>query len=187
MAKARGTNGHVFLFKVLTLDGKTRTLRITAKVKRATRAVPLTLRAEHIEEALSIKGFGNTQSCMMALCAKSSKFPHPVDGYIDWQYRTAFVVSRVSKKTGFPSHCVAYEHNCKYAMHFDRFLTEIESRKVIQGLLMELKKTGPQQVLLRPPIKRKPMRYPKGRMTGERAKIASVGAHRRFAVAHPGL
>ncbi len=187
MSKAYQKQGHKFRFKVLTVDGQTRTLIANTKVKKGKKKVEIMLKAEHIEKALDVKGFGNTENCMMAICAKDNKFPHPVDGYIDWQYATCFVVSKVSKQTGLPSECYVYKHNCKNAQHFDKFTRDPASKKIILGLLEELKEKGPIKVTLLPPTDRKPRKQPKGKITGVRAKTSSTGAHLRFAVAHPGL
>ena len=188
MSKAYQTQGHKFRFKVLTIDGKTRTLVFNTKVRKPKKPVVLELAADHIQKALDVKGFGNTENCMMAVCAKENakKFSHPVDGYIDWQYRTCFVVSKINKD-GMPTECYGYVHNCKFAQHFDKFLVEPESKKIIMGVLHDLKEKGPMQINLLLPKKRKPRREPKGKLSGIRSKTASKGAHLRFAVTHPGL
>lgn len=104
---------HYFRFKVEGDGVQSRTIIAKAKVRRARRKVELVLTADHVRQAMKADGVGNTQKCTMAVCAKAHKhaFPHPVEGYIDWQYRTAYVVSRVSKQTGLPSECVVYDHN----------------------------------------------------------------------------
>jgi hypothetical protein len=78
----------------------------------ATKKVKLTLTAEHVRRSMKLHGVGNTQTCSMAVCAKeqAEQFPHPVHGYIDWQYSRAYVVTKVSKAHGMPTACVVYTH-----------------------------------------------------------------------------
>ena len=103
MKKTFRTQRHAFHFKLP--GGKV--LTAWAKARNAKKAVVLNLTAEDVQGSIELKGIGNTQTCSMAVCAKrqANAFPHAVDGYIDWLYRTAFVVSKIDRKTGtaFPN------------------------------------------------------------------------------------
>lgn len=180
---------HPFRFMVLGIDGKLRTITAWARVKKAKKEVPLDLDAVHIRKAIRKEGFGNTQTCMMAVCTNSQadRFPHPVEGLIDWQYRSAFVCTHVDKN-GFPSQCVVYEHRNMFARHFDKFRDSKKSMRIIKQLLRKLDREGPMQIILYPPKPKAPRIVPQGKYTGERSRrLMSTGAHRRFAIANPGL
>lgn len=175
---------HAFRFKVQTNDGETKTMVAWAKVIPATKAVKLTLTADHVRRSMGMKGIGNTQTCSMAVCAKqqAEAFPHPVDGYIDWQYSRAYVVSKVSRDTGLPIACVAYTHA-------DNIAKLNDSKGGQQKLLKQLEKDGDLVINLRP-IQRRLTHHAKegtGLRTGERSsRIAAHGAKLRFAVAQLG-
>lgn len=179
--KPRKSPRHPFRFKVD--DGeKVRTITEWAKVKRATKPVKLVLTAADVRRSINLKGVGNTQTCAMAVCAKrqAQAFPHPVEGYIDWQYKTAFVVTKV--RNGLPVECVVYQHDDEIAKLND-------SPDGQRRLLAKLEKDGDRLIHLRPspPQKPKTKRAPTGRKTGERSsRPAAVGAKLRFAVAELG-
>lgn len=174
---------HAFRFKV-EVDGKPTVLTSWAKVFYPTKAVELFLTAEDVRRSIELKGVGNTQTCSMAICAKrsASAFPHPVEGYIDWQYSRAYVVSKVSKATGLPIACFVYAHADDWAKLND-------SKDGQRKLLKFLEEHGNQVVRLRP-VKRgshsaKPREM--GRRTGTRSsRPAGTGAKLRFAVAQLG-
>jgi hypothetical protein len=173
---------HSFRFKI---EGQTKPLTAKAKVRRATKEVQLILTASDVRQSIKMKGGGNTQTCSMAVCAKrqADAFSHAVDGYIDWQYRTAFVVSKVSKQTGMPIECVAYEHKDKIAKLND-------TKGGQQKLLKELEAKGERVVRLLP-IKKRTRTYGprpnRAKPDGSRApRPAGVGAKLRFAVAQLG-
>jgi hypothetical protein len=177
--KKRNSHRHAFRFKLP--DG--RVLTAWAKVKKATKPVALVLTADDVRASIKAGGVGNTQTCSMAVCAKrqATAFPHPVEGYIDWQYSAAFVVTRVDTETGLPSRCVAYHHS-------DNIARLNDSPGGQRKLLAELEKNGPRIIYLRRPYKEKarPGRA-RGRNTGERApRPAAVGANLRFVVAQLG-
>jgi hypothetical protein len=175
---------HTFRFKIQAGEGeRTKTLVAKATVRRATKPVDLILTADDVRRSIRMKGVGNTQTCSMAVCAKrqASAFPHPVEGYIDWQYRTAFVVSKVSKATGLPVACVAYDHHDKIAKLND-------SKDGQQKLLAQLEARGDRVIRLLP-IKKREDRPKKsaGKRDGSRSSRSSgVGAKLRFAVAQLG-
>jgi hypothetical protein len=177
------THRHAFRFKIQTNDGETQVMTAWAKVVHATKKVKLTLTAEHVRRSMKLHGVGNTQTCSMAVCAKeqAEQFPHPVHGYIDWQYSRAYVVTKVSKAHGMPTACVVYTHTDDIAKLNDSKNGQVK-------LLKQLEANGERVVRLRP-IQRRftdPVR-PKGRRTGERtSRPAAHGARLRFAVAQLG-
>lgn len=185
MRKLRKPPRHVFRFKIQAGEGeRSKTLAAKATVTRARKAVDLILTADDVRRSIKLKGVGNTQTCSMAVCAKrqAGAFPHPVEGYIDWQYRTAFVVSRVSKETGLPVACVAYEHS-------DTIAKLNDTKGGQEKLLAQLEGDGERVIHLRPIRARKarPGRPHSGRTNGSHSsRPAAVGAKLRFAVAQLG-
>lgn len=182
MAKRGLTARHAFKFKIQDGD-KSRILTAWAKVKVPSRKVELMLTVDDVRRSIKMKGVGNTQTCSMAVCAKrqAGVFPHPVEGYIDWQYSRAYVVSKISKETGLPIECFAYLHNDDIAKIND---TAGGQRK----LLAQLESNGDRKIHLRPIVVQiaKPG-APRGKNTGERSsKPSSRGATLRFAVAQLG-
>lgn len=174
---------HTFRFTVDTgEEGKPKVLTAKAKVRHAKKAVELVLTAADVRRSIAMKGVGNTQTCTMAVCARrhASAFPHAVEGYIDWQYRTAFVVSRLSKQTHLPIACVAYQHYSSIAQLNDTKGGQLK-------LLQQLERDGDLVIRLLPPRPRKPRPgRPTGNRTGERAPRLGTGAKLRFAVAQLG-
>ena len=191
--QSRKSPRHAFRFKILDESDKPKVLTFWAKVKKATRPVQLTLTAADVRRSIRSNGVGNTQKCAMAVCAKRQKdqFPHPVEGYVDWQYRMCYVVTKISAENGFPTGCVAYQHGDEIARLNDTAGGQ-------QKLLERLEETGDRTIFLRPPEKYRPTKQgkQKGLPSGERsprpAHISSdamkrpVGARLRFAVAHAG-
>lgn len=185
--KKRKSPRHAFRFKIDNGDGPAQTLVAWANVKQATRAVTLKLTADDVRRSMGMNGVGNTQCCAMALCAKrqSAAFPHKVEGYIDWQYARAYVVTKRDKVTGLPSECVVYRH-------YDNIAKVNDSRGGQQKLLSHLEKHGDRMIYLSPPEKRKKQGAgaPAGRPTGKRSSrvvaIPAVGAKLRFAMAKAG-
>jgi hypothetical protein len=182
----RAAPRHKFLFKVMAASGKPKLLKpVWAKVKKARRSVTLVLTADDVRRSMGLHGVGNTQTCSMAVCAYRNRaaFDHPVEGYIDWQYSRAYVVSKVSRKTGFPSECVVYKHNDDIARMND---TPGGQRQ----LLMLLVEMGDRSIVLHPVTSRKgedPTHRPMGKSTGKRSpRPAAVGAKLRFAMAMGG-
>lgn len=174
---------HAFRFQIEDEGEKPRIITAWAKVKWATAPVTLTLTAADVRRALQLNGVGNTGKCAMAICAKRqrSSFPHPVEGYIGWTYRTAHVVTRVSRVTGMPTHCVGYHHQDNVAPLFDNVAGQ-------KKLLVDLEKNGPREIRLHPYIRKKqharPERPTTGHgVTGERqhVKQAGRGTKLRFA------
>lgn len=174
---------HAFRFKV-EVDGKSKVLTALAKIRYEKKPVELVLTSEDVRHSIKLKGVGNTQTCSMAVCAKrhSAAFSHPVEGYIDWQYSRAYVVSKVSKETGMPVECVPYEHTDDIAKLND-------SRGGQERLLKMLEADGDRIIRLRPVKRRKPYAKPRGegRKDGTRSsRPAAIGAKLRFAVAQLG-
>lgn len=105
---------HLFLFKIPSFanPGKFTVIKSWAKVINATRPVTLRLTADDVQQSMRLGGIGNTQTCSMAVCAQrnADAFNHPVEGYIDWQYSRAYVVTKVNRE-GMPSECVVYNHS----------------------------------------------------------------------------
>jgi hypothetical protein len=101
---------HAFRFKP---SGGGKPIVSWAIVKSGKQVIDLELKPADVRLSMELKGCGNTQTCTMALCTKrqSYLFHHPVEGYIDWQYSRAYVVSKISKKTNMPSECYVYTHN----------------------------------------------------------------------------
>jgi hypothetical protein len=175
---------HAFKFKVQTGEGETpKVLTAWADVRRARKPVELILTADDVRRSIALKGVGNTQTCSMAVCSKrqADKFPHPVQGYIDWQYRTAFVVSKVSAETGLSVACVAYEHRDSIAKLND-------TKGGQQKLLTQLEADGDRVIRLNPiKYRERPKGRAKGKKDGSRgSRPAAVGANLRFAVAQLG-
>lgn len=184
MRKIRKPPRHIFRFKIEANEGeKAKVLIAKATVTRARKAVDLILKAEDVRRSIKLKGVGNTQTCSMAVCAKrqSDAFPHPVEGYIDWQYARAFVVSKVSKQTGLPVACVVYRHGDDIAKLND-------SKGGQEKLLAQLEAEGDRVIRLRPIVVRaaRPNRTTGKRTGSHSSRPAAVGAKLRFAMAHLG-
>ncbi|SRR5580765_19969 len=177
---------HPFRFRIEGDEGETKIFTAWAKIRFTRKPVTLTLTAADVRKSIAAKGIGNTQTCSMAMCAKrlADEFDHPVEGYIDWQYRTAQVVSRIDRETGLPSECVPYVHNNGVA-HLN------DTKGGQKKLLKILERDGPMKIKL---IPRKPRHgeakrgAPEGRRDGSRTPrpIASQGAKLRFAMAKLG-
>lgn len=182
-AKKFRRNGHAFRFKITDGEGKSQTLVAWAKVVDAKKPVKLHLTAEDVRRSIAMDGAGNTQTCTMAVCAKRQKaqFPHPTEGYIDWRYRRAFVVSKIDGKTRMPSECVVYEHNDTIAQLND-------SKGGQAKLLQSLERNGDRDISLHPvhcyPKAEHKNAGDKKRKTPHR--LSSRGANLRFAVAKLG-
>jgi hypothetical protein len=156
-----------------------------AKVIEPKADVFLPLKTEHVRESMRLKGVGNTQTCSMAVCALREKdnFSHAVEGYIDWTYTRAWVVSRRDRKTGMPSVCYVYDHS-------DSIGRLNDTRGGQKKLLAELEAEGGERIIhLKVPSKstNKNLRVPaSGRRDSTRTKIQPRGAKQRFAVAQAG-
>lgn len=179
----RGRHRHAFRFRVGPEDDQ-KTITFWAKVIPAKRDVFLTLRAADVLRSMKLKGVGTTNTCTMAVCAKreASSFPHSVEGYIDWFYSRAYVVSRLDKN-GMPAECYEYIHSDKIAQLND---TQGGQKK----LLAQLEASGDRIIHLRP-IKlgvahKGTEGKPEGRKDGSRTRITAKGAKLRFAVAQMG-
>lgn len=179
---------HCFRFHVLGVDGKPQVIEAWAKIILAKHPVSLDLTKDHVRNSIKLKGVGNTQTCSMAVCsiAQKDKFPHPVVGFIDWQYSRAYVVSKIGKD-GLPSECFEYEHNDNIAKLNDTKGGQLQ-------LLRELESKGDRKIRLRPaPDQTKKPSYrknkgPRGNRDGSRQSkpTSSRGAKLRFAVAQLG-
>lgn len=178
-----GKHRHAFRFKIKTPSGDTKILTHWAKIVPAKRDVYLPLKAEHVKASMKLRGVGNTQTCSMAVCAsrESECFPHPVEGYIDWYYSRAFVVSKLDKN-GLPSECYEY-------LHSDHIAQLNDTRGGQRKLLAQLEANGDRIIHLRPmrkPINTGKRRGPPTARDGSRTRSPSRGAKLRFAVAQMG-
>lgn len=140
---------HAFLYKVthpLTMKEETR--KAWALVIPAKKNVLLNLTANHIRRSIKLHGVGNVATCTMAVCTvqHADKFSHPVEGYIDWTYTRAYVVSKVDKN-GLPCECYCYEHSDEIAKLND---TSNGQRDLLKRILRD----GPMTIELRPYRKR---------------------------------
>lgn len=177
---------HAFKFK---MEGQDEPITVWAAVKDAKAPVTLVVTAEDVQRSIDASGIGSTQKCTMAVCAKrsSGSFSHPVEGYVDWQYSRAYVVSKI--KNGLPSECVAYRHGNDIAKVND---TKNGQRKLLEMLKAE----GPKTVTLYPIGKKRRKAKaqwsavyrrdrPEGRTDGlgGRSSRAKTGAAARFAFA----
>jgi len=172
---------HAFRFK---LEPSGKIITAWAKVIEPKSDVFLPLKSEHVKESMRQKGAGNTQTCSMAVCAQreSECFSHAVEGYIDWFYKRAFVVSKLNKN-GLPSECYVYAHNDGIGQLNDtpggqkKLLEELEAEggERIIHLLVPPKSTG-----------RNPKPHGWGKRDGKRSKTQPRGAKLRFAVAQMG-
>jgi hypothetical protein len=127
----------------------------------------------------------------MALCAlrQEKAFPHPVEGYIDWQPSRAYIVSKLDSN-GMPGECVVYTHDDDIALVND-------SEKGQKKLLADLIANGPRKIVLLPirkraPVKPDPINHgwkPEDQRKSKRSpdKVLHLrGAQRRFAIAQRG-
>jgi hypothetical protein len=188
LKQKRRSPNHFFYFHLLNpVTNKEMVQKFPAKVKDGKKKIVLTVKEEDVCTAIKANGAGNTQCCTMAVCAQRSAdlFPHTVEGFIDWQYRTAYVVSKV--KNGVPIECYRYSHHDKIAHINDSPSGMKKLRKVIADAGGEIR------VTLLPYQKNywSPKQHAHGvNMDGSRSskKTALVlGAARRFAVANFGL
>lgn len=158
---------HAFIYMLINpITGKAKRAPIMAKVRMATKPVTLVLEAHHVQKAIDLGGVGNTACCAMAVCATmhADKFPHFVEGHIDWSYSRAYVVSKLDK-FNHPTECVCYEHTDEIAKLND---TLAGQRK----LLAMIERDGPITVTLKPYRKR----APDGQDTRENKSKAKTGA-----------
>lgn len=189
--KTKGRHRHCFSFRITGVDGKPQVIKAWAKIIRARHPVKLDLLADYVRKSIKLKGVGNTQTCSMAVCtlAQKDRFPHPVVGFVDWQYSRAFVVSKIGPD-GLPSECVEYAHNDDIAKLND-------SKGGQKKLLAQLVATGDRKINLRPvsdqtklPSYRKKKKEPQGHLelTGPRTPRVHIarGGKLRFAVAQLG-
>lgn len=180
MSKIRKPSGHTFRFKIKEKGEKDREIRYKAKVIRAKKPVTITITAEDVEKSIKAHGEGNCQTCAASTAVKrqADKLPHPFAGFADWQYSSAFLVSKLDRKTGLPAECYSYRHRDKVAKMFD-------TRAGQKKLLDQLRANGPIEVKLLP-IEYRPREKgrPRGKNDGSRAPRPAVmnmkGARRRF-------
>jgi hypothetical protein len=188
MRKKNRRHKHCFRFRIIGVDGKPQYIESWAKVIRAKTSVKLDLMADHVRKSIKLKGVGNTQTCSMAVCsiAQRDRFPHPVLGFIDWQYSRAFVVTKLGRD-GLPSECVEYTHSDDIAKLND---TKGGQKKLLAALLAG----GDRQISLRPTVDQtKNPNYrknaePRGKRDGTRTPgiHTARGGKLRFAVGQLG-
>jgi len=153
-----------------------------AKVIEPKSDVYLPLKAEHVRESIKLKGVGNITTCSMAICARREKdaFGHVVEGYIDWTYNRAWVVSRLDRD-GYPSECYVYAHNDGIG----RLNDTLRGQK---KLLAELEAEGGERIIhLRVPKRSTHGKEKRGsKRDGSRTRVQPRGARQRFAIATSG-
>lgn len=175
---------HPFYFKMVGPDGKRRTMKVLAKVLTATTAVKIVLEADHVRESIKLGGVGDTTKCAGAICMSrhADAFPHPVEGFVDFQRSRAFVASR-RDANGLPTECYAYEHR-----HGDITKLNDNPNGGQKRLLAYIEAHGPIEIELLPYRKRsKPGRPGKDRgKTGRRNRVPGKGAKLRWAVMETG-
>lgn len=183
--KVRKIPRHPFRFKIDGEDGKSQVLTAWAKTRLSNLPVNLILRAEHVRESMKKHGVGNTQTCSMAICAKKHKalFSHPVEGFIDWTYRRAYVVSKTSKETGLPTECYVYNHSDEIALLNDTWGGQVKLLKLLENSGPRTIRLGPTKRNLRD---RAGEKRPTGPRTGSKTKHLGHGAKLRFAIAQLG-
>lgn len=168
---------HPFLFKITNGNGSSAVHTVMARVRMATKAVDLTVTAEHVRKAIELNGIGYTSKCTMAVCCYAHKdaFPHVVEGHVDWNYSRAYVVSKT--KNGLPAECVAYEHDSAIAR-------ENDTAGGLKKLLARIERDGPIVVHLRPYRKRSEEGRPgRDRSGSGKRDPKRKGANLRFDVA----
>lgn len=175
---------HYFRFQMEN-NGHTATFMAGAKVRTPSRAVTLTVTEADVLKSMKLKGVGNTQNCTMSVCCQrhENEFNHPVGAnIIDWQYRTAYVVSKFNKD-GLPSECYRYLHNSKIAHLNDT----VGGQK---KLLEMIREQGDITVVLSPRRRNDVNKKGgSGKRDGSRSTSLSgaTGAKLRYATAYPGL
>ena len=174
---------HRFYYKITDTNGKERLLSSAATVRIPKKEALLTLTAADVANSIERDGVGNTQTCSMAVCAnrQAEAFSHDTEGFIDWTYSRAYVVSKVNR-SGLPSECYVYSHNDSIARMND-------SPGGQRKLLAELTKNGSRSIRLIPERgvgAHGPFPLIPSVRTGERAKRSAKGAKARFAFAHLG-
>jgi hypothetical protein len=175
---------HPFHFQVI--GGKT--ITIWANVVPATDKVTLRLTAADVRQSIGLNGVANTQTCSMAVCAKrqAGAFKHVVQGYIDWTYTRAYVVTKLDKN-GMPRECVVYCHRDDVAKLNDTLGGQ-------RRLLADLEKNGDRDICLLPitetssgPSGKSGKRTGEGRTPSTRVPaLRKKGAALRFAFASLG-
>lgn len=179
-------NKHPFRFFLSKEPGekKARVLTLWAKVRHAKSSVLLRLTADDVRKSIKQKGAGNGHSCSMSICAKrqADDFPHEVEGYIDWSYSRAYVVSKVNKE-GIPIECVVYRHDDDVAPLNDT----PGGQKELLALLLA---NGDRYVRLCSMKSIREDRTGKKTGTGKKRRVhvnSLKGARLRFSKAYPGL
>lgn len=139
---------HTFHFRLPLANGKMREFPVPAKVFRGDTTVSITLTAAHVRRALELDGVANTQCCAGAVCAldHAELFNHLIEGYVDWQYSRAYLVSKVDDRY-MPSECVVYQHTDDAAVDFDTVAG-------LKKLLKDLEENGDRTIILRPVTKK---------------------------------
>jgi hypothetical protein len=135
---------HKFLYRWEDSNGKHHVIEAWARVRHPSRAVPVTVKAAHVERSIKRDGVGDTANCSMAICAvdHADAFPHAVEGHIDWTYTRAFVVSKVGRD-GLPKECYVYDHNDEIARMNDSKGGQLKLLKLLQ-------EGGPRTITLTP-------------------------------------
>ncbi len=170
---------HPFRFQL----GTGKVITFWAKVVDAKKPVTLRLTADDVRQSIALRGAGNTQTCSMAVCAKrqAKAFPHPVEGFIDWTYSRAYVVSK-TRIDGTPSECVVYRHGDDVAHLND---AKNGQKRLLRSLLLN----GDREITLTRMTNGTRGRAGKKTGTGKKRSESVIrlrGANLRFAVAQLG-
>ena len=179
---------HPFTISFTMPDGTVVDQKQFAKVKTPRSAVEVTLTEADVLKSIAAQGAGNSMTCSMAMCVNRlrSSFPHPVPphGFIEWQYRTAFVVSKVDRRTKMPIECYRYLHNSDIA-HIN------DTPACQQQLLRMVRAAGGEITIRLSPRRRNDTTNlgGTGRRTGQRSTVLgrTTGAKARRAFANLGL
>lgn len=123
-----------FQFKLMDSRGKLRVFTVRCRTRYATHYVDIVLTADHVRKSIKLKGVGNTQTCSMSICAldHADKFPHKVEGFIDWTYSRAAVAVTVDKKTQLPNKSVLYGHRSQIAYLNDSPEGQLKLLKILE-------------------------------------------------------
>jgi len=162
---------HPFLYQVTRpASGAARMKRAMARVRMPSRDVEIVLEATHVRKSRRLKGAGTTDRCSVAVCAldHADKFPHKVEGHIDFQYSRCFVVSKDDKR-GLPAECYVYEHNVPEIAKLN------DSRGGYRKLLKRIEREGPLVIRLTP----KRTRHRRGRSGRGRPTVGTRAPENR--------
>ena len=171
---------HPFRWVIPGLDGKEKMISVYTPVTLAKDEVELTLTADDVRKSIEEKGAGNAMTCAMAQCVhrNSTSFSHPVIGAIEWTTTGAFIVTKLSPRTGMPTRCIKYWHRDKVARLNDSPGGQKKLLKIIEA-------NGPLTVTLLPAKHRpyQPRSNGEARNGNKTRQTFGIGASARFTYA----